>query len=186
MVGDLALDLQVIETLPLVQCVWIHRTSALLVTWQKVAAIGVGRRLVLVRRVVVAALRIVCRIIVRVVYEALLLKEVAAARLSRLIHLRVVLLEGVILNVDLALITPTLVVLQELLNHADEAHELAAFDLLRVEVVGFRYVEVGNNVVSRPRKQHVAVEYDVVVELLVASLLEVVHDRQLWWGVLNH
>ena len=72
------------------------------------------------------------------------------------------------------------------MDHSDQPQELAALNLLRVEVVGFRYVQVGDYIVRGSRHEHVALQHYVVVELLVVALLKVVHNGQLRRVVLDH
>ena len=135
---------------------------------------------------IIAAL-LVGRVVVGVVNKALLFEKVAAASFSRIIDLLLisVLLERVVLNVDLAALVDVRL-LQIVLDHGHEPHELAALDLLRVEVVGFSYVEVRDDIVGRLREQHVAIQLDIVIELLITALLEVIHDRNLRRVVLDH
>jgi len=63
---------------------------------------------------------------------------------------------------------------------------LRSLDLFRVKVICFSYEEVANNVVRGLCSKNIAVENDVVVELLVALSLKVVDYRDLWWIVLDH
>ena len=97
----------------------------------------------------------------------------------------VLLLERIVLNVDLVVPTKEARV-ELLLDHAHESNELTALDLLRVEVVGFSYVEVRDDIVGRLREQHVAIQLDIVIELLITALLEVINDRNLRRVVLDH
>ena len=53
-----------------------------------------------------------------------------------------------------------------------------SFEYLGIEVVGLRHVEVRNDVFIGLVFEHVAVEADVVVVLVVLFVFEVVHDRQ--------
>ena len=105
----LALNLKIVEAFTLVQRIWISGTAALVSDLEN-ALFSIGSWLL--RGTVIAALRWILRLIVLVVDEALLLKEVAAACLSGLICHRIqtillntlVLLEGVVLNVDLPIV----------------------------------------------------------------------------------
>jgi len=118
-----------------------------------------------------------------VVDKPLLLEEVTASSLTSMIDF-VILIEGVVLNVDLALVA--LPPLRALLQHSDESQQLSPLDLLWIEIVGFRYVQVRYDVLWRLRFEHQAVEQDVVVELLIAPLLKVVNNGQLRRVVLQH
>ena len=80
------------------------------------------------------------RVAVRIVNEAFLFEEILAACLSCLVNLNVFVAEGIILDIDLTLASCWDDVL--LLNHADESQQLTTLDLFRIEVVGFRYVEM--------------------------------------------
>ena len=119
-IRHLALNLEIIETLSLIQCVGVRGAPSsfrheLLSTWEGV--IVCIRRWLLICSVIAAL--IICRIlIVRVVNEALFLEEVAPAGLFRLIYLKVI-VEGVVLDIDLPALIHSL---QLFLNHADQAH----------------------------------------------------------------
>ena len=72
----------------------------------------------------IAAIILLGRITIRIVDKAFLFEEIAAARLSSLVDLDVLLaaLKGIVLNVDLAIaITLTLTNAQVLLDHANKA-----------------------------------------------------------------
>ena len=108
----LALNLKIVEAFTLVQRIWISGTAAL-VSYLENTLFSIGSWLL--RGTVIAALRWILRLIVLVVDEALLLKEVAAACLSGLKRLichrlqtillnTLVLLEGVVLNVNLPMV----------------------------------------------------------------------------------
>lgn len=187
---DFVLNLEIVETLTLVQSVHVLHASAHLITFD---LIGSWCTNLLIRAAIARVVRLLGRITVRIVDKALLLKEVFASSFPCLVSLVSTARKGVILNVDLPLdlwsvpsIVGIVAVLDVLLEHCDETHELAPFDLLRVEVVGFSYVQVRHNLVRCLCHQHVLVNIDVVVELLVALLLEVVHDGHLRRVVLYH
>ena len=59
----------------------------------------------------------------------------------------------------------------------DQFDELRPFDLLRIEVVGFGYVNVGDNVLRGLSHEHVLVDRDLMEILLVLLLLEIVLDQ---------
>ena len=107
------LNLEFIKAFPLVESVSISGTSALF-TWQNTVATVIGTAwgadlLLLMARI--AAIIFLSWIAVRVVDKAFLFEEIAAARLSSLVDLDVLLaaLVGIVLNVDLAIaITLTL------------------------------------------------------------------------------
>ena len=115
MIGHLALDLEIVETLSLVQSVRVLRSSTV-VTWKEITIIIRVRSSLLVGAII-AFFCLICRVSVRVVNEALLLEEVTPSCLPSLVNLRVLLLEGVVLNVDLPLVEVGLRVLNVLLNH---------------------------------------------------------------------
>ena len=186
MIRDIALDLELVKTLALIQCVRVRGSSAIIARQETPVVVGIWCRLLVAA--IITIFTLFCRVAVRIVDKALLLKEVAPACVDpRFVHVQLLLLEGVILDVDLPLVVlHVLLVLDVLLDHADEPQELAALDLLWVEVVGFRYVQVGDDIVRGSRQEHVALQHYVVVELLVVALLKVVHYGQLRWVVLDH
>jgi len=132
---NLVLDLQIIKAFPLIQSIGIVDSSGI---W----------RWLLSRCAIIAAFSILVWIRVRIVDEALLLEEVFAARVPRLVHFELLLRESVVLDVYLSLICSTICIVDVLLHHVDESDKLRAFYLLWVEVVGFRYVQVGDNLIS--------------------------------------
>ena len=166
----LVLDLKVIKSFPRIQGICVVESSRI-------------RRRLLLRGAIVAALRVIVRIVILIVDEALFLKEILAAGIPCLINLGLLLVKGVVLDIDLTLAAHTAKVL---LHHSDEAQKLRAFYLLGVKVVCFRYVEVRDHIVCRLVEQHLFVNQDVVVKLLVLLLLEVVDDCELGWVVLYH
>jgi hypothetical protein len=115
MIGHFALDLEIVETLSLVQSVRVLRSSTV-VTWKEITIIISVRSSLLVGAII-TFFCLICRVSVRVVDKALLLEEVTPSCLPSLINLRVFLLEGVILNVNLPLVEVGLLVLDVLLNH---------------------------------------------------------------------
>ena len=131
----MVLDLQIIKAFPLIQSICI------------IGSPGIGCWL-LGRCAIVAALRFLVRIRVRIVDEALFLEEVFATRVPSFVHFNLLLRERVVLDVYLSLICTSICILYILLHHVDETDKLGAFYLLRVEVVGFRYVQVGHNLIS--------------------------------------
>ena len=143
----LVLNLQVVKTLPLVQGVRVRGPASLL-TRQDHTLVGIWRRLL--RRAIVARVWLICLVVVIVVDKPLFLKEISAAGFRSLVDLvGVLLLEGVVLDIDLALVVNLgASALHLLLDHADESEKLTAFDLFWVEVEGFSYIEVGNHVVG--------------------------------------
>lgn len=62
------------------------------------------------------------------------------------------------------------------LDHAHEAQELLAFDLLRVKVVSFGHVKMRDHIFGALRKEEAAVDVDLVEVELVVVLLEIVDD----------
>ena len=58
--------------------------------------------------------------------------------------------------------------------------------MLWVEIVGFSYVEVRYEVICRLDCKQVAIKQYVVVKLLVAPLLEVIHNGHLRRVILDH
>ena len=100
-------------------------------------------------------------------------------------------LEGVVLNVDLVAHHSPLVCIHpyaiNLVNyHANKAHELTALDLLGVQIVRFAHVKVRNDIFDGLLEQHVFVQLDIMVELLVGLSLEVVDHGDLGRVVLDH
>lgn len=63
---------------------------------------------------------------------------------------------------------------------------LSSFDLLRIEIVGFGYIEMRGDVLLRHTLQHPLLDHDVMVISLVLLLLEVIHYRDLGRVVLQH
>lgn len=178
MIRHLALNLELIETLTLVQSVGVRSTASGIDGHKRLCVVVcIGSWLLSHSSI---ATIIISRIAIGVVNEALFLEEIATASLFLLVHLlRVVvvaiLLEGIVLDVNLpVLITP--IRHKVLLDHLNQTNELAALDLLRVEVVCFSYVEVRDYIVGRLSHQQIAIQLDVMVELLVISLNEVIHD----------
>ena len=96
---------------------------------------------------------------------------------------------GIILDVNLLTMALEFVLIllgDVLLDHADKADELATFHLLRVEVISFSYKEMGDDLICAVLRKHITIEFDVMEELLVAVLVEVIHDGQLRWIELDH
>ena len=105
MAWDLVLNLQVIESLTLVQGIGVGGTSALSISDQVAAlVVGVGAAWghLLVLLIAVVAAIIVVWVAVRIVDEALLFKEVFAASFPLLVVIYSTGLERVVLDVDLA------------------------------------------------------------------------------------
>ena len=178
MIRHLALNLELIETLTLVQSVGVRSTASGIDGHKRLCVVDcIGSWLLSHSSI---ATIIIIRIAIGVANEALFLEEIATASLFLLVHLLrvvvvVILLEGVVLDVNLpVLITP--IRHKALLDHLNQTNELAALDLLRVEVVCFSYVEVRDYIVGRLSHQQIAIQLDVMVELLVISLNEVIHD----------
>ena len=194
----LVLYLQLVEALALVrQGVRVACATPIAIVELTVVR-GAGWRVLL--GVGVAAVRVFARVVVGIVDEALFLEEVFAASFARFVNLLAVLAKSVILDVDLAALRQASVRLRPLvvylllagalvhvlLHHADEAQKLAALHLLWVEVVSFRYVEMGNDIVGSLGGEHIGVKEDVVIELLVVPLLKVVDNGHLGRIVLDH
>ena len=190
------LYLQVVETLALVQCIRIGRSSS--VVTAKVTFVRAAWWL-LRTRIVVTAIWIISWVAVRIIDEALLFEEVFAAGFARLINLHVILLsEGVVLDVHSRSNAVPLVVIdvfiahegvssvQMLLDHANEAEQLRALDLLWIEIVSFSYIKVRDDVFGSLVDEHVSIKQYVVIELLVAPLFEVIHDGHLGRIELDH
>ena len=88
----------------------------------------------------IASVGLSIRVAVRIVNEAFLFEEILAACLPGFVNLNVFIAKGIVLDIDLSLTSSWDDVL--LLNHADESQQLTTLDLFRIEVVGFRYVEM--------------------------------------------
>ena len=118
------LNLEFIKAFPLVESVSISGTSALF-TWQNAVATVIGTAwsaYLLLLMACIAAIIFLSRIAVRIVNKAFLFKEIAAARFTSLVNLDVLLaaLEGIVLNVDLAIaITLLLTNAHVFLDHAN-------------------------------------------------------------------
>ena len=73
-----------------------------------------------------------------------------------------------------------------LLQHAHEADKLGTLDLLGVEVVRLRHVEVTDDIFNGVLLEHALLQVNIVVKLLVAPLLKVVNNRHLWRVEFQH
>lgn len=60
-----------------------------------------------------------------------------------------------------------------------------SFKNLGVEVVTLGQVQVGHDVLVCLVLEHIAIEADVMVVLIIFPILKVVYDCQLWWIVLQ-
>ena len=110
MIRDIALDLELVKTLALIESVRVGGSSAVIARQETPIVIGVRCRLLV--GAIITIFTLFCRVAVRIVDKALLLEEVAPACIdSRLVHLELLLLEGVILNVDLPLVVIALRIL---------------------------------------------------------------------------
>lgn len=63
---------------------------------------------------------------------------------------------------------------------------MLSLDLLWVEIVCLGHIDVGHDVLVAAGLKHGPVDQDVVIESLVFSLFEVIHDAKLGRVVLNH
>ena len=110
MIRDIALDLELVKTLALIECVRVRGSSAIIARQETPVVVGIWCRLLV--GAIITIFAFFYWIAVRVVDEALLLEEVAPACIdSRLVHLELLLLEGVILDVDLPLVVVALRIL---------------------------------------------------------------------------
>jgi len=74
----------------------------------------------------------------------------------------------------------------QVLFHHRQSLQLRAFDLLRIEIVSFRDVQIRNYVLHRVVLKLLSVQRNRVPELRVRSLLKVVGEGELRWVVLEH
>ena len=152
MTWHLILNLQVIETFTLIECIYVAGTSTLSVSNQTRLSsttpdiIRASWRLEVTVLILAAVFALVALVVtIRIVYKALLLKEVLASGFSLLGVILTT--KCIILNVDLTLVTCSAV--DTLLNHANKAKQLGPLYLLRVKVVCFSYVEVTHDIIRR-------------------------------------
>lgn len=68
----------------------------------------------------------------------------------------------------------------------EESEQLLSLDLLGVEIVGLRDIEVRREVLFVQALQKSLLNYDVVEEPLVLLVLKVIHDRDHGRVVLQH
>ena len=118
------LNLELIKAFPLVESVSISGTSALFPGQNTLATCvcTAWRTKLLILMSRIAAIILLSRIAIRIVNKAFLFKEIAAARFTSLVNLDVLLatLEGIVLNVDLAIaITLLLSNAHVFLDHAN-------------------------------------------------------------------
>lgn len=73
-----------------------------------------------------------------------------------------------------------------LLKHGNQAHKLRSLDLLGIEVVCFSHIEMADDILDSARLKQLPVQIDIVVELLVFTLLKVVHDGHFGRCELQH
>lgn len=182
---NFVLNLQIIEAFSLIESVSVLGTAALSVADQVGVSACTARRLQVTSIALLVVIFANIAIAVRI-YKSFLLKEVFPAGIALLsvYILLTVAAERVILDVNLTVLAAGAV--EPALDHANEAYQLRTLYLFWVEVVGFRYEEVADNIICRLRPQHVPVKHDVVIELLVALRLEVVDNRNLGRLVLDH
>lgn len=152
MTWHLILNLQVIETFTLIECIHVAGTSALSVSNQTRLSsttcniICASWRLVVIVLILAAVFALVTLVVtIRIVYKALLLEEILSSGFSLLSVILTT--ECIILNVDLTLVTCSAV--DTLLDHANKAKQLGPLYLLRVKVVCFSYVEVTHDIIRR-------------------------------------
>lgn len=143
MTGYLVLNLQVVETFALVQCILVRNGARPLIVGEYFVICA--RRAYLLRASVTAVV-LISGVAVRIVDKAFLLEKVFSTSLASFIELLAA-TEGVILDVNLTLggrllelIFVFMAFVDVLLQHANQADQLAALYLLRVEIVCFRYV----------------------------------------------
>ena len=124
---------------------------------------------------------------VRIVNEAIFLKKVSA---SGFFLLGIILSERIVLDVNLSLGSSKAISVDAhanfLLNHGYEPDQLRSLHLFWIEVIGFSNVKVANEIISIFCNEQVAIEHNVVVKLLVASLRKVIDNGQLRRVVLDH
>ena len=66
------------------------------------------------------------------------------------------------------------------LQHAHQSKQLRPLDLLGIEVVRFSYVQMAHDIFDRALLEHLTIQWDIVVELLVRTLLKVIDYRHFW------
>ena len=58
---------------------------------------------------------------------------------------------------------------------------LVPFELFGVEVIGLRHEEMADNVFFGLILEHVGIEVDIVIVLIILFVFEMVYYCQLWW-----
>ena len=71
------------------------------------------------------------------------------------------------------------IILLILLQLDNQPHKLLAFYLFWVKVVSFGYVKMGYDFLSILGREHVLIDQDIMIILIIFSLLKVVYDRHL-------
>ena len=66
------------------------------------------------------------------------------------------------------------------LQHAHQPKQLRSLDLLGIEVVRFSNVQMTHDIFDRVLLEHLPIQWDIVVELLVRPLLKVIDYCHSW------